>query len=150
MSPAQFVCSLPESGVNAVAFCVIHGFFPPHPNPLPRGERELHFSPWQGEGPRMRVENRPSILLACLQNMLRHCAQVLIHFLVGRWQNGLPVFVQPLCASLVVINLICMYVAVNFDHQLCLGAVEIHYKMPNGMLAPELVSAKLAVAHNSP
>lgn len=85
--------------------------------------------------------------LHCLSNRLYHCFNVLMHFGIGKAQHAiLLLLVRPKRALSVILDLIGVRIAIDFDDQLRLGAEEIHDVSADGVLPPKLRAVDLPAA----
>jgi len=82
------------------------------------------------------------------RNLLQHNLELLEDLTVGEADDGVALVGEPLCASGIVGDLIGfgVGVAIDFDAEFCLGAIEVDDEMIDGMLATNLETIELSIA----
>ena len=126
---------------------------PPHPNPLPRGEREEDKYAVRSVSSRLLfplpLRERVRVRGEVFRDPLQYCTRVHQHFIIPKPQDAIPPILQPLVTNSVS-STFGVLAAIHFYNQLRLQTHKIHDVSTQWMLPPEFGSAELIRAQLPP
>jgi hypothetical protein len=90
------------------------------------------------------------LLVDCVQYLFEHAIEILEHFVVPKPEDEVTTRFQILGSTRILLSLLVVLAAVEFDDELRVWATEIDDKSVQRHLAPELQTAKPSVAQSKP